>query len=73
MELVKDRDARESFPKDAELAKKLGGVMTKRGLLGMRTGRQHHVGATAVHHEGTEVDHVVSELDDAIGELETVL
>ena len=72
VELVNDRDTREAFPKEANLAKKLGDVMAKRGLLGMRFGDNIILAPPLCITRG-EVDHVVSELDDAIGELDGVL
>ena len=72
VELVKDRDTRESFPKDAGLAKKLNGIMAKRGLQGMRLGDNIML-APPLCITKDEVDYLVKELDDAIDELEGVL
>ena len=52
VELVNHRDTREAFSKEANLAKKLGDVMAKRGLLSMRLGDNIILAPPAVHHEG---------------------
>ena len=72
VELVKDRDTREVFPKEADLAKKLNAIMTRRGLLGMRLGDSIML-APPLCITKDETDYLVKELDEAIGELEGVL
>jgi adenosylmethionine-8-amino-7-oxononanoate aminotransferase len=71
IELVKDRDTRESFPKEAELPKKLAPIMDRHGLLG-RGGNIISL-APPLCITKDEVDHLVKELDEAVSELEAVL
>ena len=71
VELVKDRQTRESFPKEAGLAKKMGPLMDKHGLLG-RGGDIISI-APPLCITKEEVDHVVRQVDEVIGELEEIL
>ena len=71
VELVKDRDTREKFPKEAELANKMAPLMDKHGLLGR--GGDIILIAPPLCITKDEVDHVVSQVDQIIGELEEVL
>ena len=71
VELVKDRDTRERFPKEAELYKKLGPIMDRHGLLGRGGDTIPMAPPLCVTRD--EVDHLVSQVDHAIGELEEIL
>ncbi|MCH8309160.1 MAG: aspartate aminotransferase family protein, partial [Chloroflexi bacterium] len=71
VELVKDRDTRERFPKEAELAKKINPLMDKHGLLG-RAGDVISL-APPLCINKDEVDFLVKALDDIITELEAML
>ena len=71
VELVKDRDTREKFPKEAELSKKMGPLMNKHGLLG-RGGDVISI-APPLCITKDEVDHIVRQVDEIIGEVEEVL
>ena len=72
IELVKDRETRQSFPKEADLAKKFNGIMVKRSLLRLRLADKIIL-APPLCITKDEVDYLVNELDGAIGELEGVL
>ncbi len=71
VELVKDRDTREKFPKEAELSKKMGPLMNKHGLLG-RGGDVISI-APPLCITKDEVDHLDRQVDEIIGEVEEVL
>ena len=71
VELVKDRDTRESFPKEAELDKKLNGLMTKHGLLG-RVGDVIAL-APPLCITKDEIDYLVGQVDKVVGEAEAML
>jgi len=71
VELVKDRDTRERFPKEAGLEKKLTPIFSRRGLLG-RAGDIISL-APPLSITKDEVDLLVREVDGAIGEVEKML
>ncbi|MCH7786001.1 MAG: aspartate aminotransferase family protein, partial [Chloroflexi bacterium] len=71
VEIVKDRDTREKFPKEAELAKKINPLMDKHGLLG-RAGDVIALSPPLCITKD-EVDHLVQQLDQVIGEVESIL
>ena len=71
VEIVKDRDTREKFPKEADLAKKFSGIMDKHGFLG-RFGDVASL-APPLCITKDEVDHMVRSLDSALTELRETL
>ena len=71
VELVKDRDTREKFPKEAELTKKMQPILDRHGLL-TRAGDNIFM-APPLCITKDEVDHMVKQVDDVVGELERVL
>jgi adenosylmethionine-8-amino-7-oxononanoate aminotransferase len=71
VELVKDRETRESFPEEADVGKKIAPLMAKHGLLG-RAGNVISL-APPLCITKDEVDHVVDKVDAVIGELEALL
>ena len=71
VELVKDRDTKESFPAEAKLADKLGPLMNEHNLLG-RPGNSIYL-APPLCITRDEVDHVVSQVDSVITKLEAQL
>jgi adenosylmethionine-8-amino-7-oxononanoate aminotransferase len=71
VELVKDRDTREKFPKEAELSKKINPLMAKHGLMG-RAGDVISL-APPLCITRDEVDHLVTSVESVITELEEVL
>ena len=71
VELVKDRDTKESFPADAKLADKLAPLMNEHNLLG-RPGNAIYL-APPLCITRDEVDHVVSQVDSVISKLEIQL
>ena len=71
VELVKDRDTKESFPADAKLADKLAPLMNEHHLLG-RPGNAIYL-APPLCITRDEVDHVVSQVDSVISKLEAQL
>ena len=71
IELVKDRDTRERFPKEVELSKKLNPLMAEHGLLG-RAGDVISL-APPLCITKDEVDHLVKQVDEVIGEAEKIL
>ena len=68
IELVKNRETRESFPKEAKLGKISTEILLKHGLL-TRSGDVIHL-APPLCITRDEVDHVVRELDASLSELE---
>ena len=64
VELVKDRDTKEKFPKDAELTKKLTPLMNKHGLLGRATDVISMSPPICITKD--EVDHLVNAVDGVI-------
>ena len=71
VELVKDRDTKEKFPKDAELAKKLNPLMNEHGLLGRAGDVISFAPPLCVTKD--EIDHLVTQIDEVISEVEQVL
>ena len=71
VEFVKDRDSRERFPKEAELAKKLTPLLQAHGLLG-RAGDEIYL-TPPLCITKDEVDHLVHEVNDVVGELSAKL
>ncbi len=71
VELVKDRDTRERFPKEAELSKKLTAIMNKHGLLG-RGGDVIFLSPPLCITKD-EVDYLVNQVDMVIADAEDVL
>ncbi len=71
VELVKDRETREKFPAEVELAKKVNPLMDKYGLMG-RAGDVISL-APPLCINRDEVDHLVKSLDGILTELETTL
>jgi hypothetical protein len=71
VELVKDRDTREKFPKEADLAKKINPLMDKHGLLG-RAGDVISL-APPLCITKDEVDILVKRVDTVITEVEELL
>ena len=71
VELVKDRDTKESFPPEAQLAKKMAPLLNKYGLLG-RAGDTIFL-SPPLCITRDEVDHLVAQVDGVIGELESTL
>lgn len=71
VELVKDRDTKEKFPKDAELARKMQPILNKHNLL-TRAGDSIFM-APPLCITKDEVDHMVNQISDVIRELESLL
>ena len=71
VELVKDRDTKESFPAEAKLADKIAPLMNEHNLLG-RPGNSIYL-APPLCITRDEVDHVVSQVDSVITKLEAQL
>ena len=71
VELVKDRDTKESFPAEAKLAEKMVPLMNEHNLLG-RPGNSIYL-APPLCITRDEVDHVVSQVDSVITKLEAQL
>ena len=71
VELVKDRDTKESFPAEAKLADKIAPLMNEHNLLG-RPGNAIYL-APPLCITRDEVDHVVSQVDSVISKLEAQL
>lgn len=71
VEIVKDRDTKEKFPKDAELGKKFSAAMNRYGLLG-RAGDVISM-APPLCITKDEVDFLVKQVDAAITEVENTL
>ena len=71
VELVKDRDTKEKFPKEAELAKKINPLMAQHGLLG-RAGDVIPM-ASPLCVTRDEIDHLVKQVDEVIGEVENLM
>ncbi|MCI0439621.1 MAG: aspartate aminotransferase family protein [Chloroflexi bacterium] len=71
VELVKDRETRERFPKEAELSKKLTAITNRKGLLGRFGDVISFAPPLCITRD--EVDHVVKMVDEAIGEVESQL
>jgi adenosylmethionine-8-amino-7-oxononanoate aminotransferase len=72
VELVKDRDTKEKYPKEAELAKKLGQAFGRHGILGMRIGDVISI-APPLCITGDEIDELVSELNEVVVEVQAAL
>ena len=71
VELVKDRDTKEKFPKEAELGKKMQPILDRHGLL-TRAGDNIYM-APPLCITKDEVDYLVKQLDEIIGEVEETL
>ena len=71
VELVKDRDTKESFPAEAKLSDKMAPLMNEHNLLG-RPGNSIYL-APPLCITRDEVDHVVSQVDSVITKLEAQL
>lgn len=71
VELVKDRDTREKFPKEAELPKKINPLMAKHGLMG-RVGDAILL-APPLCITRDEIDFLVTSVDAVLTELEELL
>ena len=71
IEVVKNRDTREKFPKEAELSKKLNSAMDRHGLLG-RAGDVIPLSPPLCITKD-EVDHLVKQVSEVIGEVESTL
>ena len=71
VELVKDRDTKESFPAEAKLADKIAPLMNEHNLLG-RPGNSIYL-APPLCITRDEVDHVVAQVDSVITKLEAQL
>ncbi len=71
VELVKDRDTKESFPAEAKLADKIAPLMNEHNLLG-RPGNSIYL-APPLCITKDEVDHVVSQVESVITKLEAQL
>jgi adenosylmethionine-8-amino-7-oxononanoate aminotransferase len=71
VELVKDRDTKESFPAEAKLSEKIAPLMNEHNLLG-RPGNSIYL-APPLCITRDEVDHVVSQVDSVITKLEAQL
>ena len=71
VELVKDRDTKEKFPKEAELSKKLTPLMNRHGLLGRATDVIALAPPLCITKD--EVDHLVSAVDAVISDAEKIL
>ncbi len=71
VELVKDRDTKESFPAEAKLSEKMVPLMNEHNLLG-RPGNSIYL-APPLCITRDEVDHVVSQVDSVITKLEAQL
>ena len=71
VELVKDRDTKESFPAEAKLSDKMAPLMNEHNLLG-RPGNAIYL-APPLCITRDEVDHVVSQVDSVITKLEAQL
>ncbi len=71
VELVKDRDTKESFPAEAKLSDKMAPLMNEHHLLG-RPGNSIYL-APPLCITRDEVDHVVSQVDSVITKLEAQL
>ena len=71
VELVKDRDTKEKFPKEAEVDKKMRPILDRHGLL-TRAGDTIYM-APPLCITKDEVDHMVKQVDEVVGELERVL
>ena len=71
IELVKDRDTRESFPREVGIQGKLQQIMGRHGLLG-RAGDVISL-APPLCITKDEVDHLVEQVDESVGELQRIL
>ena len=71
VELVKDRDTREKFPKEAELPKKINPLMAKHGLMG-RVGDAILL-APPLCITRDEIDYLVTSVNAVLTELEELL
>ena len=71
VELVKDRDTKESFPAEAKLSEKIAPLMNEHNLLG-RPGNSIYL-SPPLCITRDEVDHVVSQVDSVITKLEAQL
>ena len=71
VELVKDRDTREKFPKEAGLASKMRSLLKQHGLLTREGDTIFMAPPLCITRE--EVDHMVGQVDEVVGELERML
>ena len=71
VEVVKDRETKEKFPKEADLAKNLSAIMDKRGLLGRFGDVMSFAPPLCITKD--EVDWLVQNVDDGLTELEKTL
>ena len=71
VEIVKDRDTREKFPKDVGLEKKFEPILNRHGWLGRAADVIPLSPPLCITKD--EVDHVVRQLDEIIGEVESTL
>ena len=71
LELVQDRDTRQSFPKESQLAPKVNALMNQHGLLG-RGGDIISL-APPLNVTSDEIDYLVDQIDQILTELETQL
>jgi adenosylmethionine-8-amino-7-oxononanoate aminotransferase len=69
VELAKDRDTKEKFPKEAELSKKATALMNEHGLLGRAGDVISFSPPLCITRD--EVDFVVKQVDSIIGKLES--
>ena len=72
VELVKDRETKEKFPKEAELSKKINPLMAKHGLMGRVAGDVISL-APPLCITRDETDYLVTSLNAVLTELEEVL
>ena len=71
VEIVKDRETKEKFPKEAELTKKLSAIMDKKGLLGRFGDVMSFAPPLCITKD--EVDWLVKSVDDGLTELQETL
>ena len=71
VEIVKDRDTKEKFPKEAELGKKLSAIIDKHGLLGRFGDVMSFAPPLCITKD--EVDWLVKSVDDALTEVQGTL
>ena len=71
VEVVKDKQTKEKFPKEAELAKKLTGAVSKRGLLGRFADISSFAPPLCITRD--EIDHMVDSFEEGLTEVEKEL
>ena len=71
VEIVKDRETKEKFPKEAELTKKLSAIMDKKGLLGRFGDVMSFAPPLCITKD--EVDWLVKSVDDGLTELQETM